>query len=302
VALAAKVTIGTSNALQTVIRRLPLPRPVVRVDAVVLRIRLWIRILAGLSPQTILLEGDLSPPPGIGEYFGETAKIALQRLRLTGLPVVLQFDADQLDQDRRSQRMGLVRQKGIQIGPALAREDSLKVSPKSSSVGRIGIGGRLQQGAELQANLLQVAFDSALGPSDDPSNFGHLVTLNAQFEHLALSGRQIFHRLRDGHLQAVKSASCRWSVTSTGTIGALPASAANVALAGALIRFLGPDTVKRNNEEQSPQFLAGWHVVLTLFHTPEESAEHRLNHVFRLDAPLHLGEHRARIRARSRWA
>src|SRR5947209_5447062 len=146
----------------------------------------------------------------------------------------------------------------------------------------------VEEGAQPGPDLLKAPLDGALGTAGLLGDLGHLVALDAQLQHQALLLWQLFEGLGDGQLQDgvgdfVMAAGVLEVVAGVGD------GDPDVALAGAVERFGGPDAVEGDDQEQPPQLLAGRHVVVALADAAEEAPEDRLHDVVRLDAPGQLG-------------
>jgi hypothetical protein len=157
-------------------------------------------------------------------------------------------------------------------------------------MGDIGmVGVRQIEGiAEVVPHLLQIAFDGPFRAPQASGDFGHLESLDAQLQDLALGRRELLQALGDGQLQdrevgvlvEVGDLDVRLRLSVDG--------APEVPLPRPLVRLLSPDAIQRDDQEQSPQLLAGRDVVIALADAAKEAAENRLHEVFRLDVPLHL--------------
>src|SRR5262245_12053569 len=133
---------------------------------------------------------------------------------------------------------------------------------------------------QFAPNFLEDAFDGAFGAADFASDGGDSMPDDAQLHHLSLRRREAFQKLLDRELQVRQSAMVR----SGGVFASVLAHGeADVAFAGAVIIFLGPDLVEGDDEEEPPQFVAGGHVIMAAAHAPEETMENGLHDVIGID-------------------
>ncbi len=146
-----------------------------------------------------------------------------------------------------------------------------------------------QQGAQNGPDFLKGPLNTAFGAARFAGDFGDLMTLDAQLNHLTLLGGESLQGLIDCELQSRVGHIIFAGPVRQETVGRTVGDGqAHVAFAGTMESFFGADLVQGYDQEQPPQLFTGGNVVVPLQHAAEKASEYRLDDVFRFDPTRQL--------------